>query len=161
MRRVIAATVSVLLLATLAACTSPAPVPEKSATPTPDSSASAASPSASPTPSSSPSAAPEGEAEEAKQRFDAALNTLLGSNADPDGRSVIDALVGAGFDKSLMELTPDKTAIGLDADSIQFSVHVGGDCVVGQSGNVGYHSTILPVLSTGACLVGKTRSINW
>ena len=94
-------------------------------------------------------------------QFDEAVSALLATNADPGGRAVIDALVAAGLAKAAMELTPDTTAIGLDADSIQFSVRVGEECVVGQSGNVGYHSAILPVLDTGKCLVGATRAINW
>lgn len=113
-----------------------------------------------PRPSSS-AAEPASDAAKAQARFDAAVGELLTANSDPSGRAVVDALVAAGFEKSQMELTPDVTAIGIDADNIQFSVLVGEECVIGQSGNVGYHSTVLPVLSTGTCLVGKTRTIDW
>ena len=52
-------------------------------------------------------------------------------------------------------------AIDLFADNVQFSVLIGGECIIGQDGNVGYQSTVLPVLSSGSCLVGKTRPITW
>ena len=58
-------------------------------------------------------------------------------------------------------LTPDTTAVGLEADNIQFSVRMNNTCLVGQSGNVGYHSLAAPILSTGTCLVGNTRAIDW
>lgn len=158
MRRVVAASIALLFAAALAGCSTPADGP----TPAPSVSR---PPTSSPQPSSSPSssAPPTGgtAAAEAKAQFDAALATLLTQNADPSGRAVIDALADAGFDKASMEVTPDTTAIGLDADNIQFSVLVGDECVVGQSGNVGFHSAVLPVLDTGRCLVGKTRTIDW
>ena len=161
-RRIVVASVALAAAVMLTGCVAqpepPAPAPTQASP----------RPSASPQPSSSPlSPAEEGEpaepgsAEEAKSRFDAALQTLIAATPDPNGRAVIDALAGAGFDKTSMEVTPDATAIGLDADSIQFSVRVGEECVVGQSGNVGYHSAVLPVLATGTCLVGKTRTIDW
>jgi len=134
----------------LVGCTTPQPGP--TAAPAPPTS----SPTASPQPE--PSAGP---LSEERAQFDAALAAVLEANPDPDGRSVVDALVAAGFDKAAMEVTPDSTALGLDADSIQFSVRIDESCIVGQSGNVGYHSVVLPVLATGRCLVGKTRTIDW
>lgn len=86
---------------------------------------------------------------------------MLAVAADPGGRAVVDALVAAGFSKADMQVTPDETAIGLDADNIQFSVRIDESCIVGQLGNVGYRSVVLPLLSTGDCLVGKTRPITW
>ena len=159
MRRVAVASVALAAAALLTACVAQPEPPAPAAT------QASPRPSSSPQPSSSPSAeggpAEPGSAEEAKSKFDAALETLIATTPDPNGRAVIDALAGAGFEKSSMEVTPDTTAIGLDADSIQFSVLVGEECVVGQSGNVGYHSTVLPVLATGTCLVGTTRTIDW
>jgi hypothetical protein len=60
-----------------------------------------------------------------------------------------------------MELTPDRTAADLAADNIQFSVRIGDECLLGQFGNTGYVSAVGDVLSTGRCLVGKTRPIDW
>ena len=123
-----------------------------------------------PLPTSSPSAsasvtpdAPDTSATGQKTTFDETNNATIAAagGANPGGRAFVDALVAAGFDKAAMQLTPDKTAINLDADNIQFSVLIGEDCLVGQYGNVGYQSAVLPVLSTGKCLVGTTRAIVW
>ena len=120
-------------------------------------------PTSSPSASASASAAPDFSAFGQKQLFDdtnaATLAAAGGSN--PGGRAFIDALVAAGFDRAAMQVTPDTTAINLDADNVQFSILIDQDCLVGQYGNVGYQSTVLPVLSTGACLVGNTRPIDW
>ena len=114
-------------------------------------------------PSASASAVPDDSAAGQKQRFDETNAATLeaAGGANPGGRAFIDGLVAAGFDKAAMQVTPDKTAINLDADNIQFSVLIGTDCLVGQYGNVGYQSTVLPVLSTGKCMVGNTRPIDW
>jgi hypothetical protein len=69
--------------------------------------------------------------------------------------------VASGFDKSQMELTADTTAVGLEADNIQFSVKINDGCLIGQNGNVGVHTVTAPVLATGTCLVGNTRAIDW
>ena len=143
----------------LAACSTPGDQADPTPMPVPTSSS---SPSASA--SAAPPAAvlnPTGTAAENQEFFDATMNALLAANADPDGRTIIDTLVAAGFDKAAMELTADKTAIGLDADNVQFTVRYADGCIVGQQGNTGYHSVVLPVLATGKCLIGSTRAINW
>lgn len=119
--------------------------------------------SASASPSAEPSGPPADSAEAQKVLFDETNQATVtaGGGANPGGRAFIDALVAAGFDKAAMEVTPDETAIALDADNIQFSVRLGEDCLVGQYGNVGYNSAILPVLASGKCLVGITRTIDW
>lgn len=152
-RASIGAAVVLSVAVAISGCTD-RPVDDTMPVPTPTTSGSAS-------PSPAPGQGPASPADSAKQQFDAAIGALLDTNADPGGRAVVDALVAAGFDKAALEVTPDKTAIGLDADNIQFSVNLGAECVVGQSGNVGYHSLILPVLDTGTCLVGTTRAIDW
>lgn len=143
----LAVLVVVVLAVTLSACAPepvvPMPVPTSS-------------------PSSSPSAEPDLSAAGQRPLFDNTNNATveeLGSAAK--GRDFIDALVAAGFDKGAMQLTPDKTAIGLDADNIQFSVQIEDECLVGQFGNTGYVSAILPAVETAGCLIGNTRPIDW
>ena len=119
-----------------------------------------------PVPTQSPSVTPsiEPDLSAAGQRglFDVTNNTTVTQlGAAAKGRDFIDALVAAGFDKTAMQLTPDKTAIGLNADNIQFSVQIEEECLVGQYGNVGYASAILPAVSTAGCLIGNTRAIDW
>lgn len=156
-RGVLAASMSLILTVALAACTTPDDSPDTSPMPVPKPTVSA---SAAPAPSA-PVLDPTGSAKDNQPFFDATVNALLATTPDPDGRTIIDTLVAAGFDKAAMELTADKTAIGLDADSVQFTVKFADGCIVGQQGNVGYHSAVLPVLSTGKCLIGQTRAINW
>lgn len=128
----------------------PAPMPVPSVTPT-----ATASASASPTPDTS--------AAGHKALFDETNEATVSSagGANPGGRAFVDALVAVGFDRAQMQVTFDKTAIRLDADNVQFSVLMGSDCLIGQFGNVGYQSTIQPMLSTGTCLIGNTRPIDW
>lgn len=130
-------------------------------TPRPTASASA---SATPEPTAPPLPVldPAGGAAGNQAYFDFLNERLLGQNAAADGRSFIDALAAGGFDKSRMELTPDRTAVDLQADSIQFSVRFDDGCLVGQSGPAtGYLSQVRAVLSTGRCLIGETRPIDW
>ncbi|AZS43907.1 hypothetical protein E1I21_08225 [Microbacterium oleivorans] len=79
------------------------------------------------------------------------------------GRDYVDALVAAGFAKEEMQVTDDTTSIGDPADSVQFSVRVGAECLVGQVGPSVPTPTslVMPGLAEGKCLVGKTRSIDW
>ncbi|KZE41717.1 hypothetical protein AVW09_02970 [Microbacterium sp. T32] len=91
------------------------------------------------------------------------MRTVWGGPDQVAGRAYIDALVGAGFDKAAMQVTPDQTTIGNPAESIEFSVRLGADCLVGQVGpSIGDPVTaVLPGLSTGGCLIGETRAIDW
>jgi hypothetical protein len=93
--------------------------------------------------------------------FDATNRTVTKRLPDPHGPDFIDALIAAGFSRSDMQVTRDRTSIDLRADSIQFSVRMGSACLIGQNGVGGYHSEIAPVLATDACLVGATRPIDW
>ena len=87
--------------------------------------------------------------------------TLLESDPNALGQALVDTLVAGGFDKLAVEVTPDKTVSGYVADAIEVSVRIGDQCIVGQKGPNGYTSVVLPALSTGRCLVGKTRPIDW
>ena len=97
------------------------------------------------------------------QLFDAVNLGVAAANASAGGRDFIDALVTAGFDKSQMEVTADRTTVDLQADSVQFAVLFSDECLVGQYGSAsgGYHSAVRPALGTGGCLVGETRPIDW
>jgi len=125
------------------------------------------SPEPSPTPSSvapstdAPPFSSTSTTAEALAHFDEVNAATVAANARPGGRAVVDALVAAGFDKSTMQVTADTTSIGRDADSVQFSVLWGQDCLIGQVSGAGYSSQTAPVLGTGACLVGSTRAIDW
>lgn len=123
-----------------------------------------------PTPTESPTEAPVaaelvpgGSAEENLPFFDATNRRSLEAAPAGGGRAMIDGLVAAGFPRENMELTADKTAIGLDAEAVEFSVLTRDGCLLGQiGGSVGdYASSIQPTLGTGRCLIGQTRPIDW
>ena len=144
---------AIVLTLALAGCTSATPDPAPTAT----GNESVSTPSATPTQSAFDADAG---AVDNQPFFDAAVEPLEDKKTLPTGADVIDALADAGFDRSAMELTPDKTAIGLNADSIEFSVKINGECIVGQFGSFGYRSIVTAILATDTCLVGKTVTID-
>jgi ABC-type transport system substrate-binding protein len=155
-RRRILLAVPVLVLAfVLAGCAPAAPTP------------SAKPPSISAAPSSPATPAPatgflaDGTAQANKAWFDAVNTKLFASNGSANGRTIIDSLVAAGFDKTAMQVTPDKTSINGGVDSILFSVKIGDSCLLGQHGGGGYSSAVEAALKSGLCLIGKTRAIDW
>ncbi len=140
----------------LAGCTNaPEPVPTGTDTAVPSARASA---TPAPDPTYNPSAGAQGN----RGYFDFVNGRLVAQNAGADGRTLIDNLVSAGFDKSRMEVTPDITAVELKADSVMFSVRFDDGCLIGQLGEkTGYVSQVRPVLGTGRCFIGTTRPIDW
>jgi hypothetical protein len=140
-----------LLAVTLTGCVE-APVPTPTPTPTGTST---------PAPPADPEIDLEGSADDNLAYFDLVNKRLMDAGGVLDGRDFIDNLVAAGYSKTDMEVTPDSTAIGILADNIQFAIRLNGTCLIGQYGNVGYHSTTGELLSTGRCLVGQTRPISW
>lgn len=148
------AAAAVVAIAGLAGCTSPSAGPvEQTNTGQPSASSSA--------PPAAPELQPAGTAEDNLAYFTAVVSSLLSAEPEASGRDIIDHLVASGFDKSAMELTADTTAVGLEADNLQFSVAMNGSCLIGQEGNVGLHTITAPLLATGTCLVGNTRAIDW
>lgn len=122
-----------------------------------------ATPTPSTTPVTDPVLQPTLSAKENLDYFDFVNKRLLATNPSADGRAFVDALIAAGFAKADMQLTVDKTSVNLVANSIQFSVKFNGGCLIGQNGpdSDGYHGEATVLLSTGACLVGQTRPIDW
>ena len=147
---------------TLVGCSStpggPADTPAQTAVETPDASAAPVTPE-----DVAPALVADGTAADNLGYFDSVVTAVLATEPNPVGRSYIDALVAAGFDKSAMEVTSDTTTKGEPVDSIQFSVRITDECIVGQNGpsSGGYHSIVAPTLATGTCLVGATRQIDW
>jgi hypothetical protein len=140
-----------------AGCTaSPSPTATPEPRPTPTA-------SAAPPPAAVSTLRPELSAGENLAYFDSVNLGVVAANPEAGGRDFIDALVSAGFDKSQMEVTADRTTVDLQADSLQFAVLFQGECLVGQYGPAsgGYHSAVRPALGTGGCLVGQTRPIDW
>lgn len=153
-RAAIGVSFAVALAAALAGCTSAAPSSNPSVVPTPVPGS---------TDSSIPVYHPTGSAEVNLPYFRLVGHALLDNNpkANAHGETIVKWFVSHGFDKSNMQVTPDKTSIGLAAWNIEFSVKINGGCLIGQAGNVGFQSFAAPLLATNKCLVGTTRPINW
>ena len=147
-----------LVAGLLAGCTAePAPSP----TPTPVA-------TTTPTPTETADPAPEQvseatTADEALPFFADVVAAVWGTDQRFQGRAYIDGLTQAGFDKSAMEVTFDESNVGNPAESIQFSVRWGEECLVGQVGPSTGDPVVavMPGLATGRCLIGDTRPIDW
>jgi 16S rRNA C1402 (ribose-2'-O) methylase RsmI len=53
-----------------------------------------------------------------------------------------------------VEVTAGRTPTGLVADAVEAGVRDGGNCIVAQIRDGGVAVSVLPVLSSGGCLVG-------
>lgn len=96
--------------------------------------------------------------------FTAVADAVWATDQRGSGRAYIDALIGAGFDRSAMQVTQDQSTVGNPAESLQFSVRWGEEkCLIGQVGpSTGQVVTaVMPQLAEGRCLIGTTRSIDW
>jgi hypothetical protein len=148
------AATALLAVVVLAGCTAEAPAPTASATST--------NAAATPSPTEAEFSA-DGSAEDNLPVFTATVEEVWASEDRESGRAYIDALVTAGFDKSAMEVTEDFSTVGNPAESIQFAVMWGDECLAGQVGQATGDpvTTVLPALAEGTCLVGNTRAIDW
>jgi hypothetical protein len=144
----------VLAAMALAGCTADAPAPAPSAT-------ASATPRPTATEEPAPTLDPAGDAAANIDFFDTVNRALLKTVDTPNGQQIVDNLVAAGFAKVDMEITPDVTVGDEAAEAIQFSVRINGTCLIGQTGAAGYNAVAAPLLGTGKCLVGATRTIDW
>lgn len=152
---------ALLVVAALAGC-----APEAHTAGSPDSSPTVA-PSqtpAEPTATDPPATMlPQGTAADNLPVFAGITASVWASEGRASGRAYVDALAAAGFDKASMEVTDDLSTVGNAAESIQFSVRWGDECLIGQVGAAtGDPVTVVePVLVEGTCLVGETRPLDW
>lgn len=154
-------TTAMALAVALTGCTSSAPA----SSPAPVSSTPVAESSPSPTTIEEPVIAlvPDGTAEDNLPFFSSVVAGVWASPEQTAGRAYVDALTGAGFDKAAMQVTYDESTVGNAAESIQFSVRWGEECLIGQVGPATGEpvTVVLPALAEGTCLVGDTRPIDW
>ena len=148
-----------MVMTSLVACVGSTPNPAVTAGPSTPTTGSSPTPSA----PEKPVLSPAGTAKDNKPFFDDVNQQffIASNNVIPDGRAVIDNLVSLGFIKADMQVTPNRTAIDLPVDSLVFSVLMGDECLIGQYSAMGYSTIIAPKLTTGSCLVGLTRAIDW
>lgn len=104
------------------------------------------------------------DADAALESFAAVTARVWASDARDRGRAYVDALEQAGFVRDDMQVTADRSTVGNQAESLQFSVAWSRtQCLVGQVGpSTGEPVTaLMPRLADGACLIGRTRPIDW
>ena len=146
---------SLVVAASLAGCTGTPAAPATTA-------ASTSAPTQ--TAPAGPAFVPDGTAADNLAIFTEIVQQVWASPDQVAGRAYVDALVAAGFDKSAMQVTPDQTTVGNPAETIQFSVRIGEECLLGQVGPAtGEPVTAVAdaVLGGTACLIGNTRPIDW
>jgi hypothetical protein len=102
-----------------------------------------------------------GTAKENQPYFDKVNLEYFTANGTGSSKGIVDSLVTAGFRKQDIEVTPDRTSIDLQADSIVVSVRLKGECLIGDFQASGLKSIVAPLLGTGGCLIGKTLTIDW
>lgn len=160
-RSVTAATAALALALALSACTAGSPSPTSSATAIPETTGSA-QPSPTATEPAQPAFIADATAAENLPVFTAVVGAVWATPSQVTGRAYIDALVAAGFDRNAMELTPDVSTVGNPAESIQFSVRLTDNCLLGQVGPAtGDPVTIVaPILAEGRCLIGETVPVD-
>ena len=112
---------------------------------------------ATPTPTPTPEAILDGTAAENQEFFDTVNRELIASGTALNGAAFVDNLVSHGYDRAVMEVTPDTTAIGVAADNIVFTIRFADSCLLGQWGNIGYTSLVTDIPSTGRCIIGTPR----
>ncbi|TQJ31996.1 hypothetical protein FBY39_2489 [Microbacterium sp. SLBN-146] len=157
--RVTAIVAAITLAGLLAGCTGDGTAPEPTAPVVPTSEPTSVEPSE----PSAPALVSDGSASDNLPLFAQVVAAVWGSPENLAGRAYVDALVAAGFDKTAMQVTEDFSTVGNPAESLQFSVLWGGECLVGQVGPATGEpvTAVMPALVEGGCLIGSTRPIDW
>lgn len=116
-------------------------------------------------PATAPTLVPGGSAEENLPFFQQTLLDFAGGAAPIEGQPVVDALVGAGFDRAAMQVSFDRTQTNLVSDNIFVSVRIAESCLIGQliTADRSLVAEVAPALGPdqNICLIGTTRPIDW
>nr|WP_209706745.1 hypothetical protein [Leucobacter exalbidus] len=116
-------------------------------------------------PEVAPELVPGGSADENLPYFTEVLRSFAAGDALIKGEPVARAVADAGFDKSQIQVSFDRSATGLEADNIFVSVQLGADCLVGQvvTADRTVATETAPAVGPekNICLIGQTAVINW
>lgn len=106
-----------------------------------------------------------GSAAENEKYFSYILRQGIREGMSVDGVSVVNTVVAAGFDKSLMQVSYDSSRTGLAADNIFVAVRVNDQCLLGQvvASDKTVATSVQPAVGPekSICLIGETRPIDW
>lgn len=116
-------------------------------------------------PEVAPELIPGGTAEENLPYFTEVLRGYTAGEGAIKGEPVSRAVIDAGFDKSLMQVSFDRSETGLEADNIFVSVLLGEKCLLGQVVTSDRSFVAETAAAVGPenniCLIGETVPITW
>lgn len=117
---------------------------------------STASASATTTPTAPPAFKADGTAQENMNYLAYVVAQTQTADPKPESAAVAETVAKAGFTRKGIQYTFSRTAAGLASDSMYIAVPWGDQCLIAQYGPVitGVHSSVLPVLKQGGCLIG-------
>jgi hypothetical protein len=108
-----------------------------------------------------PEFVPEGSAADNAEFARFVVQRRTDASSDPlRSADVAEALIAAGFARESLEVTADRTPLGLRADVVSFAVRVDDECIVGELRASTVSTVVMPGLATGRCLVGADASID-
>ncbi|GAA1624628.1 hypothetical protein GCM10009805_18180 [Leucobacter chromiireducens subsp. solipictus] len=114
-------------------------------------------------PEVAPELIPGGTAEENLPYFTEVLRAYGAGTSPIQGQPVVDAVVAAGFDPALMQVSFDQSKTNLVADNIFVSVRVEASCLIGQlvTEDRSTFAVVEPAIGPNGdiCLIGKTAPI--
>lgn len=116
-------------------------------------------------PETSPADVQPDSAEGQSGAFLEALNAFAAGDQPVAGREIVDAVVGAGFDKTMMQVSFDASRTNLVADSLYVSVRIEDQCLLGQVVTESREvvTDVAPAIGPeqNICLIGDTRPLDW
>jgi len=154
-RRIALAGMIVAAAMGLTACAAPAPPP----TSPPPSPGTTSSPRPTPSPPPTPTPRPpelhaDGTATDNLPYFQLVLDNYVGAYGHGERALMVQHLAAAGFDSAMIEAGWVTTPNGLRETSTEVAVRFGGACLIGTIRDEYATATVLPLLSTGRCLIG-------
>lgn len=103
---------------------------------------------------------PDGSAGDNLPYLDYVLQTAGAGQGGVESLEAVRVLEEAGFDRADIEITSDRTALRLPAESITVAIVIDGECAIGQWSSEWYSSAVQPLLGSGTCLLGDTLSLD-
>ena len=150
---------ALLAVGFLAGCAGGTPTAPASATPAPTTAPPTIDPGVEVLPTAAPELHPGGTAEQNKLFWDAMIDSYWQRFGLGSTQTMIDHLVGSGFEPGILEITYDYTAIGLGVDSIEVSARFSDACLLAVVRGERWATAVMPILGTGLCLVGDQYPI--
>ena len=116
-------------------------------------------------PEVAPELIPDGTAADNLPYFTEVLRNYTEGEGAIKGEPISRAVIDAGFDKNLMQVSFDRSETGLEADNIFVSVRLQDSCLIGQviTSDRSFVAETAPAVGPDKtlCLIGETAPITW